>query len=421
MINGPFNTSPNYDSIDSDFQDNHQSEEYSENFIQRNLNDDEEVDINNHQSETGINMSNDLVPIINEAPHNENNSENKKDFISKKRKKTKKSNEKNENKNKKEKYSNRDNSIKEGIKALLLIIKIIIEIFGNITLSKFDCNEFVGGTSQNKILCKSKIYQIFSSNEDYKKILEETEPANPEDKKIFNYFLTRTFNYLFQKYYLNDRVFLIEGKKETITLFRTFSEEKKRRKEKVYELDNEEKKEEKIKNFIDASKLIFNNFEGCKTRERAELKHYDKIKIDKFENYLKQNNNIIDNKEKEKEKEEIHNLIKKESDEKSLKEDLDNSKSEDSKEPIKDVNEPQSKNDEIFSEINPEDNNNNNYGSNLLDEPASFNYYSSFINKQTNYDDNNMPSPINTQNYGNNIIEKSWENGFFNDNDLNLN
>ena len=238
MINGPFNTSPNYDSIDSDFQDNHQSEEYSENFIQRNLNDDEEVDINNHQSETGINMSNDLVPIINEAPHNENNSENKKDFISKKRKKTKKSNEKNENKNKK---AHRDNSIKEGIKALLLIIKIIIEIFGNITLPKFDCNEFVGGTLQNDILCKSKIYQIFSSNEDYKNILEETEPANPEDKKIFNYFLTRTFNYLFQKYYLNDRVFLIEGKKETITLFRTFSEEKKRRKEKVYELDNEEK------------------------------------------------------------------------------------------------------------------------------------------------------------------------------------
>ena len=419
MINGPFNTSPNYDSIDSDFQDNHQSEEYSENFIQRNLNDDEEVDINNHQSETGINMSNDLVPIINEAPHNENNSENKKDFISKKRKKTKKSNEKNENKNKKEKYSNRDNSIKEGIKALLLIIKIIIEIFGNITLSKFDCNEFVGGTSQNKILCKSKIYQIFSSNEDYKKILEETEPANPEDKKIFNYFLTRTFNYLFQKYYLNDRVFLIEGKKETITLFRTFSEEKKRRKEKVYELDNEEKKEEKIKNFIDASKLIFNNFEGCKTRERAELKHYDKIKIDKFENYLKQNNNIIDNKEKEKEKEEIHNLIKKESDEKSLKEDLDNSKSEDSKEPIKDVNEPQSKNDEIFSEINPEDNNNNNYGSNLLDEPISFNGFPSIIYKTTtNNDDNNMPSPINIQNYENNIFKKCWDNAFFNDNDL---
>ena len=416
MINGPFNTSPNYDSIDSDFQDNHQSEEYSENFIQRNLNDDEEVDINNHQSETGINMSNDLVPIINEAPHNENNSENKKDFISKKRKKTKKSNEKNENKNKKETNFNRDNSIKEGIKALLLIIKIIIEIFGNITLSKFDCNEFVGGTLQNKILCKSKIYQIFSSNEDYKNILEETEPANPEDKKIFNYFLTRTFNYLFQKYYLNDRVFLIEGKKETITLFRTFSEEKKRRKEKVYELDNEEKKEEKIKNFIDASKLIFNNFKGCKTRERAELKHYDKIKIDKFENYLKQNNNIIDNKEKE--KEEIHTPTKKESDEKSLKEDLDNSKSEDSKEPIKDVNEPQSKNDEILFEINPGDNNNNNYGSNLLDEPASFNIYSSFINKQTNFDDNNVPSPINTQNYGNNIIEKSWENGFFNDNDF---
>ena len=414
MINGPFNTSPNYDSIDSDFQDNHQSEEYSENFIQRNLNDDEEVDINNHQSETGINMSNDLVPIINEAPHNENNSENKKDFISKKRKKTKKSNEKKENKNKKEKDSHRDNSIKEGIKALLLIIKIIIEIFGNITLPKFDCNEFVGGTLQNKILCKSKIYQILCSDEDYREILIKAKPANPENEKKFNYFLTSTYNDLFQKYYNSkDKVFSIEGKEETITLFRTFKEEIKRRKEIVYKSGNEAEKEKKIKNFIDASELIFNNFKGCKKRERAKLKHYDKIKIDKFENYHEQNNNSYNNQEKEKEKEEIHGLIKKSNDGKSLMENLDDSKSEELKELKNEINESQSRNDEIFSGINPNSINNISE-SNLLPETFSFNVNSLFMNKTTNDEDNNMPSPVITQNYRSDIFGKIQDDGFFN-------
>ena len=125
-------------------------------------NDNDEIDNNNQQPETGINMTNNLVSFINEEPNNENSSENtlkksQNSFISKKRRKKKTPNKtkEKENKNKKGKnFSHQDNSIKEAIKALLLIIEIIIEIFGNITLPNFDSNDFVGGTLQNEIVCR---------------------------------------------------------------------------------------------------------------------------------------------------------------------------------------------------------------------------------------------------------------------------
>ena len=95
------------------------------------------------------------------------------------------------------------------------------------------------------------MYQIYGHQKKYRQILENDKPGKPMDEKIFNYFMTRNYNYLFRKYYLNDKVFLIEGKYEIIDLFRTFNEEIKRRKESIYKFDDEEKKVEKIKNFID--------------------------------------------------------------------------------------------------------------------------------------------------------------------------
>ena len=93
MSNTPLSSS-NFDSINADFQDNHPHEENSEDFIRRNLNDNDEIDNNNPQPETGINMTNNLVSFINEEPNNENSSENtlkksQNSFISKKRTKTK--------------------------------------------------------------------------------------------------------------------------------------------------------------------------------------------------------------------------------------------------------------------------------------------------------------------------------------------
>ena len=415
---------PNYELIDEEYENIISTKKSFESKIESYINY-SNFDDNNPQSETNKNKSNELVHFNNETSFNEKDSEkihkkNKNAIISKKRQKTKTSNIVKENKKEKEKNSHKDNSIKEGLKALILIVKIIIETFGNITLPKFDCNDLVGGTLQNEILCRSKMYQIFGHEKKYRQILENAKPVKPMDEKIFNYFMTRNYNYLFRKYYLNDNVFLIEGKYEIIDLFRTFNEEIKRRKESIYKFDDEKKKVEKIKNFIDASKIIFNNFKGCKRRLRGNLKYYDRIKIDKFDNYLKHSNNLNNNEEKEKEK--INDLIKKASDDKSLKSitaGIDIPKSEEFIELRKDIFDILSKNNEMLLRTNS-DNIDNIYENNLLGETVLSNRYS-FTNKTTNYyddNDNDMPSPINTKSYVNDIFEKNWDIRFFQGKDL---
>ena len=203
----------------------------------------------------------------------------KNDFISKKRKNKKKSD--GSKKNKKEKKILSGNSFKEGLKPILLSAKTIIEKKGNIKFPNFDCNYFIGGIKQNKILLKSKMYQIIGYNYEYKQILEKARADNSEDEKILNYFLTSTFEDLFKEYYNNNRDFTIGGKKQTIGLFKIFKEV----------LEHKQKNEEKnIDGFIDASKKIFNNFEGCKEKpNRTLLSYYDKVKIERFDD--------LDNKE----------------------------------------------------------------------------------------------------------------------------
>ena len=150
---------PNYELIDEEYENIISTKKSFESKIESYINY-SNFDDNNPQSETNKNKSNELVLLNNETHFNEKDSEkihkkNKNDFIYKKRQKTKMSNIKKEHKKEKEKNSHKDNSIKEGLKALILIVKIIIETFGNITLPKFDCSDLVGGTLQNEILCKS--------------------------------------------------------------------------------------------------------------------------------------------------------------------------------------------------------------------------------------------------------------------------
>ena len=66
------------------------------------------------------------------------------------------------------------------------------------------------------------------------------------------------------------------------------------------------------------------------------------------------------------------------------------------------------------------DNIDNIYENNLLGETVLSNRYS-FTNKTTNYyddNDNDMPSPINTKSYVNDIFEKNWDIRFFKGKDL---
>ena len=204
---------------------------------------------------------------------------------------------------KKVKY-NSDNSIKEAIKAFLLKMKSMIEINGDFIFNKFDCNDILGGVKQNELVRKAKLYQILGYKEEYRKILED---AKPEDPEKYNYFLSSNFGFLFDKYFLNVRKFNINRKEEEVLEFKTLKDEIKRRREKVYNIYDEKEREERINNFIYSSYLVFNDFKDCQIGEvkaKKGLIDYIQNRIEKFEKIYSEPNLV-------QEKEKFINLISK--------------------------------------------------------------------------------------------------------------
>ena len=114
----------------------------------------------------------------------------------------------------------------------------------------------------------------------------------------------RQFGFLFEKYFLNSRTFIIEGKEVYVKEFKTLNDKIKRMREKVYEEDDELTRNKKINNFIYCSFLIFNNFKGCQRREpRADsLVYYTKNRIAKFLIYTNNEKDSESNFDEEKEK-----------------------------------------------------------------------------------------------------------------------
>jgi len=178
---------------------------------------------------------------------------------------------------------NSDNWIKQSIRAFILRMNPMIGIWGNITLKNFDCNDILRGVKQNKLIRKANLYQILGYKKKYRKILRK---ANPKNAEKFNYFLSSNFGFLFDKYFLNDLKFKINGKEEEVLEFKTLKDEIKRRREKVYNIYDEKEREERINIFIYSSFLVFNDFKDCESREvrdKEGLKYYTKNRIVKFE------------------------------------------------------------------------------------------------------------------------------------------
>ena len=217
----------------------------------------------------------------------------------KKKKKTTKNNE-DITKPIKEDKLNQDDFFKNAMNAFIWNIKVMIEVDGDIIFNNFQCKEIVGGIIQNELIMKAKLYQVLGYKKKYRKILRKAEPKT----KWFYYFLTRQFGFLFEKYFLNSRTFIIEGKEVYVKEFKTLNDEIKRRREKVYEKDDEFTRNKKINNFIYCSFLIFNNFKGCQRREpKAEsLVYYTKNRIAKFLNYTNNEKDSESNFDEEKEK-----------------------------------------------------------------------------------------------------------------------
>ena len=158
MSQEPSKPETNYNSISEDFEDS--QKKIPKDPMKIELDDNGDYGDNNPQLNTGINLINKLIPSDNYTPLKAQISQkkDKNEYISKKRKKKKKTDE--TKGNEKEKKSNSDNSFKEGMKPFLLSVKSIIEIKGDITFPNFDCNYFIKGLKQNKILYRSKMYQI---------------------------------------------------------------------------------------------------------------------------------------------------------------------------------------------------------------------------------------------------------------------
>ena len=195
-----------------------------------------------------------------------------------------------------------DNSIKQSIRAFILNMKSMFKIGEDITLENFNCNKILGGVKQNKLIRKAKLYQILGYKEEYRKILRNAKPKNAEK---FNYFLSSNFGFLFDKYFLNDRKFNINGKEEEVLEFKTLNDEIKRRRKHEYKEYEEKEREERINIFIYFSYLVFNDFKDCESREVKDeegLKDYTQNRIEKFFIYAKKKKKFEPNIAQEKEK-----------------------------------------------------------------------------------------------------------------------
>ena len=195
-----------------------------------------------------------------------------------------------------------DNWIKQSIRAFILRMNPMIGIWGNITLENFNCNDILGGVKQNKLIRKANLYQILGYKEEYRKILRNAKPKNAEK---FNYFLSSNFGFLFDKYFLNDRKFNINGKEEEVLEFKTLNDEIKRRRKHEYKKYEEKEREERINIFIYSSYLVFNDFKDCESREVKDekgLRDYTQNRIEKFFIYAKKKKKFEPNIAQEKEK-----------------------------------------------------------------------------------------------------------------------
>ena len=184
--------------------------------------------------------------------------------------------------NKKKKEKRKDNLRKEILKKPVLIVKNIIEKDGNKKLI-VNLDEVIGTSyKQNRAILKLKIYEILCINHKNKNILEKIIPK-PEEELKFYYLLTRTYEFIYENYLNNNRIFKIGKNLVEIKEFKTFNDIINKRRNKT--------KKEKIK--------IKDEYGNIK-----EIRKYNKKEMDEFietsKEYFKQLRNGFFDKRKQK-------------------------------------------------------------------------------------------------------------------------
>ena len=197
----------------------------------------------------------------------------------------------------------KDNLRKEIMKKPVNIVKKVAEKIGKIKLN-INLNDVFGTNyEQNKATLDLKIYEILCLNKDNIKKLEEVK-LNQEDEKIFNYLLTRTYEFTYENYLNNNRIFKIGKNLVEIKEFKTFNDiinkrRNKTKKEKIKIKDEYGKIKEKeirkyneneMNEFIKTSKEYFKQLRNgfFDKRKQKNNKIFIVVKsIARFEDFIK--------------------------------------------------------------------------------------------------------------------------------------
>lgn len=201
------------------------------------------------------------------------------------------------------KISRNDNLRKEIMKIPANIVRHIIEKIINAKLS-INLDEIFGfNYRQNRAALNLKIYEILCFKLDNKIILENAKP-NKEDEKIFLYLLTRTYEFIYENYINNNRIFKIGGDYIEIKEFKIFDDIIRERYDKsgkeldeISETRNKSKKygEKDMNEFIKTSKDYFKKLKNGLFEERTpkKVKFFVLRIIDKFEDYINNENKVV--------------------------------------------------------------------------------------------------------------------------------
>ena len=191
----------------------------------------------------------------------------------------------------KDDFIRKDNLRKEAFYVPMIHLKKFFKERFNLNFNSFKCDEVFGVSIPNmKKVLGLEIYQILCYYpENIKKIInmmEKTEKMEQKEKMIFLYFMTRTYEEIYNRYIIGDNSFpLIKGGTVKINKFITLKKIIKRKEKK---LKNGKKTENfirnKMQNFENISKNMINDIKNNKLeREKRKEKEFITVIIEKFE------------------------------------------------------------------------------------------------------------------------------------------
>ena len=188
-------------------------------------------------------------------------------------------------------FIRKDNLRKEAFYVPMIHLKKFFKERFNLNFNSFKCDEVFGVSLPNmKKALGLEIYQILCYYpENIMKIInamEKIEIMEQKEKMIFFYFMTRTYEEIYNRYIIGDNSFpLIKGGTVKINKFITLKKIIKRKEKK---LKNGKKTENfirnKMQNFENISKNMINDIKNNKLeREKRKEKEFITVIIEKFE------------------------------------------------------------------------------------------------------------------------------------------